>query len=110
VTVIDDWQGRGLGTLLLEVLSARAREEGVTTFTAMMLATNREMMDVITALGPVEIVDRELGTVRIEMPIPAFGLPLSLTNLLRISAHADVVVPDPRVHRPQCVAGTGREA
>jgi len=28
VTVIDDWQGRGLGTLLLEVISARAREEG----------------------------------------------------------------------------------
>jgi GNAT superfamily N-acetyltransferase len=26
VTVIDDWQGRGLGTLLLEVISARARE------------------------------------------------------------------------------------
>jgi GNAT superfamily N-acetyltransferase len=33
VTVIDDWQGRGLGTLLLEVISARAREEGITTFT-----------------------------------------------------------------------------
>ena len=30
VTVIDDWQGRGLGTLLLEVISARARDEGIT--------------------------------------------------------------------------------
>ena len=29
VTVIDDWQGRGLGTLLLELLAVRAREEGV---------------------------------------------------------------------------------
>ena len=34
VTVIDDWQRRGLGTLLLEVISARAREERITTFTA----------------------------------------------------------------------------
>jgi len=25
VTVVDDWQGRGLGTLLLEAISARAR-------------------------------------------------------------------------------------
>jgi GNAT superfamily N-acetyltransferase len=56
VTVIDDWQGRGLGTLLLEVLSARAREEGITTFTALMLATNQEMMDLLEALGPVRIV------------------------------------------------------
>lgn len=29
VTVIDDWQGRRLGTLLLEVVSARARAEGI---------------------------------------------------------------------------------
>jgi GNAT superfamily N-acetyltransferase len=29
--VIDDWQGRGLGTLLLEVISARARQEGIKT-------------------------------------------------------------------------------
>ena len=28
VTVIDEWQGRGLGTLLLEVLGQRARAEG----------------------------------------------------------------------------------
>jgi GNAT superfamily N-acetyltransferase len=45
VTVIDDWQRRGLGTLLLEVISARARTEGITRFTALMLATNKEMMD-----------------------------------------------------------------
>lgn len=29
VAVIDDWQGRGVGTLLLELLADRAREEGV---------------------------------------------------------------------------------
>ncbi|HYB22780.1 MAG TPA: GNAT family N-acetyltransferase [Solirubrobacteraceae bacterium] len=93
VTVIDDWQGRGLGTLLLEVISARAREEGITTFTALMLATNKEMMDVITALGPVRIVDQQTGTVEIEMPIPKLGLSPTLKKLLRISARNDVVVP-----------------
>jgi GNAT superfamily N-acetyltransferase len=31
VTVVDEWQGRGLGTLLLEVISARALDEGVST-------------------------------------------------------------------------------
>jgi GNAT superfamily N-acetyltransferase len=29
VTVVDDWQGRGLGRALLERLAARARREGV---------------------------------------------------------------------------------
>ena len=93
VTVIDDWQGRGLGTLLLEVISARAREEGITTFTALMLATNKEMMDVITALGPVRIVDQQAGTVEIEMPIPKLGLSPTLKKLLRISARNDIVRP-----------------
>ncbi|HEX8975414.1 MAG TPA: GNAT family N-acetyltransferase [Solirubrobacteraceae bacterium] len=86
VTVIDDWQGRGLGTLLLEVLSARAREEGITTFTALMLATNQEMMDLFEALGPVRIVDREVGTVEIEMPNPKLGLSPVLKKLLRVVA------------------------
>jgi GNAT superfamily N-acetyltransferase len=92
VTVIDDWQGRGLGTLLVEVLSARARKESITTFTALILAGNRVMMDVLTSLGPVRIVDREPGTVEIEMPIPAVGLSPALTKLLRIAARNEVAV------------------
>ena len=51
VTVIDDWQEKGLGTLLLEVLGARARAAGISSFTALMLASNQEMMDVLDALA-----------------------------------------------------------
>ena len=101
VTVIDDWQGRGLGTLLLEVICARAREDGITTFTALMLTTNKEMMDVITALGPVRIVDQQAGTVEIEMPIPKLGLSPTLKKLLQISARNDIVVPLADRHGPQ---------
>jgi GNAT superfamily N-acetyltransferase len=93
VTVIDDWQGRGLGTLLLDVLSARARDEGITTLTALMLASNQEMMDLISALAPVRIVDREAGTVELEVPIPDVGLAPALRKLLRVAAQHDVVVP-----------------
>jgi GNAT superfamily N-acetyltransferase len=89
VTVVDDWQGRGLGTRLLEVASARAREEGVGSFTALMLATNQEMMSLLERLGPLRIVDREAGTVEIEMPIPEVGLSPDLRKLLRIAAEAD---------------------
>ena len=93
VTVIDEWQGRGLGTRLLELLGGRARAEGIKSFTALMLATNQEMMDVLEALGPVRIIDREAGTVEIEMPIPDVGLAPALTKLLRIAARNHVVVP-----------------
>ena len=90
VTVIDDWQRKGVGTLLVEVLSARAREEGITTFTGLMLASNREMMDLLEALGPVRVVDREVGTVEIEMPIPEVGLSPVLKQLLRVAARNHV--------------------
>ncbi len=86
VTVIDEWQGRGLGTLLLEVLGERARAEGITRFTAMMLASNQQMMEVLAGLGPVDVVDRDAGTVQIEIPIPETGLAPALRKLLRIAA------------------------
>lgn len=69
VAVVDGWQGRGLGTLLLQAISVRARDEGVRTFTALMLASNHEMMDLFEHLGPVRIVGRAGGTVEIEVAI-----------------------------------------
>ena len=98
VTVIDEWHGRGLGTLLLDVISARAREEGITTFTALMLAENREMLDLLEALGPVRLIDRSSGTVEVEVPIPTPGVPTGLRRLLRIAARHRVAVPLMRGH------------
>lgn len=52
LTVSDEWQGRGLGGLLLRRLARRAREEGVTRFTADVLAANDAMLHLLRALGP----------------------------------------------------------
>jgi len=93
VTVIDDWQGRGLGTLLLELMAVRAREEGINRFTALMLASNDEMMELLESLGPVRVVDREAGTVEVEAPLPAGGLSPELRNLLKLTAETDTAVP-----------------
>jgi GNAT superfamily N-acetyltransferase len=93
VTVIDDWQGRGLGTVLLDVISARARQEGITHFTALMLATNQQMMSLLEHLSEVRITDREAGTLEIETPIPPIGLSPVLRKLLRLAAAQDVAVP-----------------
>ena len=93
VAVIDDWQERGLGTLLLELLAVRAREEGVNRFTALMLASNDEMMELLEGLGPVRVIAREAGTVEVEAPLPARGLSPELRGLLKLTAETDTAVP-----------------
>jgi RimJ/RimL family protein N-acetyltransferase len=40
VTIVDEWQGRGLGTKLLELLSDRAHAEGVARLTGTVAAGN----------------------------------------------------------------------
>jgi hypothetical protein len=58
-----------------------------------MLAANMEMMDLFQKLDPVRIVDRELGTVEIEVPIPSVGLAPTLGKMIRIAAQHAVAVP-----------------
>jgi GNAT superfamily N-acetyltransferase len=40
ITVADDWQGQGLGSILSEQLAAEARRLGIRRFTATMAAAN----------------------------------------------------------------------
>jgi GNAT superfamily N-acetyltransferase len=86
VTVADDWQGRGLGTALLGLLADRARAEGISRFTALMLAVNREMLDLFEDLGPVRILRRVSGTIELEIALPCRGAGPHLRELLRGSA------------------------
>ena len=71
VTVVDAWQGRGLGTALLARLTERAREEGVACFTATALATNDDMLDLLRNLGVTESAPASGGVVemRVELPV-----------------------------------------
>jgi GNAT superfamily N-acetyltransferase len=51
IAVIDDWQGRGVGTILLRQLSSIAREHGIKRFRGIGLATNRKVIELMTAIG-----------------------------------------------------------
>ena len=51
VTIVDDWQGRGLGTELLARLSERARSEGICRFTALVSADNIAMARLLQNMG-----------------------------------------------------------
>lgn len=70
ITVADDWQGRGIGTALLQALADRAREEDISRFEAPVLATNAEAIRVLEALG--ETTKRREGRevqLTIELPL-----------------------------------------
>jgi GNAT superfamily N-acetyltransferase len=51
VAVADDWQGRGLGTVLLDALVDRARSEGISLFEATVLATNEPAISLLEGAG-----------------------------------------------------------
>lgn len=86
VIVIDDWQGRGLGTALSRLLAERAREVGVNRFYALLLASNTGMMHTLEALGPTRIVDRDGALVAVEVDLPAQGVGEHMTGILRAVA------------------------
>ena len=62
VTVVDDWQGRGLGTELLAQLSGRARQEGICRFTATIAYGNAAMATLLQNMGA-ELAGHDHGTV-----------------------------------------------
>ena len=68
VTIVDDWQGRGLGTELLAQLSDRARQAGIDRFTALVSTQNAAMAGLLRKLGAC-LVSRGPGTVEYEVAL-----------------------------------------
>ncbi len=86
VTVLDDYQHRGLGTLLLQMLADHARENGITTFVSHILWDNREILETLAAAGAC-IEPEEPGVARVAIEIPAPESP-RLVSLLRAALRA----------------------
>ena len=71
VSVLETWQGRGVGKALLLQLASRAREEGISCFTALMLANNTPMRRLFAVLGPPRVVSTEAGAVELAVDLTA---------------------------------------
>jgi GNAT superfamily N-acetyltransferase len=69
VIVTDAWQGHGVGSALLSRLADRARAEGVTRFTGLMLSGNRPMARLFAELGEPQVVSRDGVTVELAVEI-----------------------------------------
>jgi acetyltransferase len=68
--VADDWQGRGVGTALLEQLTADARAAGVTRLRAFMHAENRRSLSLIRRVATI-IETRSSGAELEVLAVPA---------------------------------------
>jgi CRP-like cAMP-binding protein len=94
--VIDAYQGRGLGTILLGALAVAARESGVRRFRARMLSDNAAMRAVLRRAGA-RVNFAEPGVMETVLDVPAFGqgLPdLATADALRDTTRAVVVAAD----------------
>jgi RimJ/RimL family protein N-acetyltransferase len=92
VTVVDAWQGRGLGSALLARLSERAAEAGIDYFTAEVLAENRTMLALLPSLGHVETESfGPVVTNRVELVEPSRQPAPDILELLAAAARGDIV-------------------
>jgi RimJ/RimL family protein N-acetyltransferase len=64
ITVRDDYQGRGLGTLLLDLLGLVALEHGIDEFVAIVQPENSPMRALLHSVGIDLAWDAEMGALR----------------------------------------------
>jgi RimJ/RimL family protein N-acetyltransferase len=100
VTVVDDWQGRGLGTLLMERLSDRARELGVRRYRALVAPSNRRMVDVLDRIGPLRRETGQDGAIEYEVELPPEGIGDRLRRTLRAAGSGRVLFEWTLAHLP----------
>jgi len=69
VVVADDWQGRGLGALLIRRLAHIARLRGISSFHATMLGDNARAQSLVRGLSPHVTMRFESGYVEADIPL-----------------------------------------
>ena len=69
LTIEDIYQGRGIGTKLLECLTDVARDNGIITFEGDVLVENKQMINVIKDYGFHVVGELEAGVYHFTLPI-----------------------------------------
>jgi len=99
VAVVDDWQGRGVGSALLDALADRAYECGIRCFEATVLATNSQALALLQGLGDTTYTHVGSETV-VQVPVPEPpGAGPRMLALLRAAA-AGLLAAAPRRSGP----------
>ena len=90
VMVVDEHHGRGIGTALVEGLSNQALANGITGFTAYVLAENRTVIDMLKRAGALIEPDDSALKMTVRLPIkPELFEQSALRTALRRAAVGD---------------------
>ena len=95
VAIVDDWQGRGAATALLERLIERARENGIERFVAVVLQENAEALELFRNITPDQPTPRRTAAGQLELVIdlPTEGVSGTLLGrALRTAAAGRVII------------------
>ena len=84
VTVLDAYQRRGLGTLLVRLLAPIAASNGVAAFVYYMRWDNEQVIEQLRVEGA-RVLPDEAGVARIELDLPAAGEDLPSSVVHRIA-------------------------
>jgi GNAT superfamily N-acetyltransferase len=69
VTVLDEHQGRGIGTILLALLASSARQHGIERFRGYVLSENLPMVEILRDLGATVVHEGTL--LQVDVPVPS---------------------------------------
>jgi RimJ/RimL family protein N-acetyltransferase len=67
VAVADHWRGRGIATLLLQQIAARARAAGIDRLTALCLESNTAVLGLLSRLGQMTITPPEAEVIEVQI-------------------------------------------
>jgi GNAT superfamily N-acetyltransferase len=94
LTVADDWQHRGLGRLMLERLTNRARAEGITRFVALVAEDNQNMRMLLARIeAPARVSHLGGNVAEYEIAVGHKGLGAQLEEALRAAAAGHLQLP-----------------
>ena len=80
VTVVDEHQRRGIGTILVRRLAEEARAHGIDTFTASVMWENHTVLDPLREVGA-EVLPSEPGIASVRIPLPERPREADLSDL-----------------------------
>ena len=93
VAVLDEFQGRGLGGILLALLAESAMSNGVTRFRSYVLSDNRRVLAALNGPGITRREEDGIVMIDISLPLPALEMRDSaLYAALRAVARGEVEV------------------